>query len=127
MWNLTPSNLYIYNKIEVWRGQKKKSILFVGRKSTIREQGRSVVERRTCNTKTRPCNLKNFFLVVKNLIFTEKILFLFYFIFFFYFCSKHRIWAHVRPKAVLTSTHNLCFGSKLEKNRFTSAYNSFTV
>ena len=29
-----------------------------------------------------------------------------------YFCSKHRLWVH---EAVLTSTHNLCFGAKFRK------------
>ena len=30
---------------------------------------------------------------------------------FSYFCSKHRLWVHVRSliEAVLMSTHNLCF------------------
>ena len=27
--NVTPSNLYLYSKIEVWRGQEKKSIIDV--------------------------------------------------------------------------------------------------
>ena len=35
---------------------------------------------------------------------------------FFYFCSKHRVWVHVRlGEAVLTSTHILCFGAKIRK------------
>ena len=27
-----------------------------------------------------------------------------------------------RPEGVLTSTHNLCFGAKIRKNRYTPAY-----
>ena len=30
-------------------------------------------------------------------------------------------------KAVLTSTHNLCFGAKIRKNRYTPAYPSFAM
>ena len=30
-------------------------------------------------------------------------------------------------EAVLTSTHNLCFGAKIRKNRYTPAYPSFAV
>ena len=33
---------------------------------------------------------------------------------FFYFCSKYRLWVHVRT-ASITSTHNLCFRAKLRK------------
>ena len=48
-------------------------------------------------------------------IFSRKFL-----LFFSYFCSKHRLWVHVlephrRGEAVLTSTHNLCFGAKIRK------------
>ena len=32
---------------------------------------------------------------------------------FSYFCSKHRLWVHA--EAVLTSTHNLCYGAKIRK------------
>ena len=39
--------------------------------------------------------------------------------YFSYFCSKNRLWVFVRTthltKAVLTSTHNLCFEQKHEK------------
>ena len=39
------------------------------------------------------------------------------FLVFSYFCSKHRLWVHFRTAslAVLTSTHNLCLGSKITK------------
>ena len=43
----------------------------------------------------------------KNWKFSDK--------FFLYFCSKHRLWVLVRTasaRAVLTSTHNLCFEQK---------------
>ena len=30
-------------------------------------------------------------------------------------------------EAVLTSTHNLCFGAKIRKNRYTPAYPSFAI
>ena len=35
--------------------------------------------------------------------------------YFSYFCSKHRLWVHVRTASptVLTSTLNLCFGAKI--------------
>ena len=33
---------------------------------------------------------------------------------FLSFCSKHRLWVHVRT-AVLTTTHNLCFRAKIRK------------
>ena len=33
--------------------------------------------------------------------------------YFSYFCSKHRLWVHVRTAS--TSTHNLCFGAKIRK------------
>ena len=43
-------------------------------------------------------------------------------------CSKHRLWVLVRTaEAVLTSTHNLCFGAKNMKNRYTPAYTSFAM
>ena len=49
------------------------------------------------------------------------------FLYFSYVCSKHRLWVHV-AEAVLTSTHNLCFGSKIrKKNRYTSLYPSFAT
>ena len=32
---------------------------------------------------------------------------------FSYFCSKHRLWVHVRT--TLASTHNLCFRAKIRK------------
>ena len=35
--------------------------------------------------------------------------------YFSYFCSKHRLWVHVRTEAVLTCTHNVCFRSKIRK------------
>ena len=39
-----------------------------------------------------------------------------------YFCSKHRLWVHVRTAlvsvAVLTSTHNLCFRAKRESYEY---------
>ena len=34
---------------------------------------------------------------------------------FSYFCSKHRLWVHVRTEAVLTIIHNLCFRAKIRK------------
>ena len=42
-------------------------------------------------------------------------------LYFSYFCSKHGLWVHIRTasnrliEAVLTSTHNLCFGAKIRK------------
>ena len=37
-------------------------------------------------------------------------------IFFLIFCTKHRLWVHVRTaSAVLTSTHNLYFEAKIRK------------
>ena len=35
--------------------------------------------------------------------------------YFPYFCSKHRLWVHVRT--ALLSTYNLCFGPKIRKIR----------
>ena len=58
--------------------------------------------------KTCLCNIQGFFSVVKNENFIRKNL-----IFFLYFL------VHVRTnrlhKAVLMSTHNLCFGAKIRK------------
>ena len=44
---------------------------------------------------------------------------------FLSFCSKHRLLVHVRTDS--TSTHNLCFGEKIRKNRYTPASPSFTI
>ena len=38
-----------------------------------------------------------------------------FFFIFSLFLLKHRLWVHVRTEAVLTSTHNLCFGAKIRK------------
>ena len=43
-----------------------------------------------------------------------------------YFCSKHRLWVHV-AEAVLTSTHNLCFGAKIRKIGIPPTNPSFTI
>ena len=48
----------------------------------------------------------------KNVNFQKK------FFFFSYFCSKHRLWVHIRTasfEAVLMSTHNVCFRAKIRK------------
>ena len=42
-------------------------------------------------TKTCPCNIQEFFLVVKNLKFHQN-----FFLYFSYFCSKYRLWVLVR-------------------------------
>ena len=42
-------------------------------------------------TKTRPCNIQLFFTSVKMTFFGK-----FFFLLFSYFCSKHRLWVHVR-------------------------------
>ena len=50
--------------------------------------------------------------------------------YFSYFCSKHRLWVLVRtasPKAVLTSTHNLCFWAEIRKIMYTPVNPSFTT
>ena len=44
-------------------------------------------------TKTPPCNIKQFFMAVKIKIFSR-------FFLFSYFCSKHRLWEHVRTASV---------------------------
>ena len=54
---------------------------------------------------------RDFCFHIKMKISVEKLLY------FPYFCSKHRLWVHVRTATVLTSTHNLCFGPKIRKNR----------
>ena len=41
---------------------------------------------------------------------------------FFNFCSKHRLWIHVRIEAVLTSTHKLCFREKIRKEMYTPVF-----
>ena len=57
----------------------------------------------------------------------------FFYFYFSYNCSKHRLWVHVRTaslaEAVLTSTHNLCFRTKIKnkKNMYTPAYPYFTI
>ena len=38
-----------------------------------------------------------------------------FFLYFSYFSSKHRLWVNV-SEAVLSRTHNLCFGAKIRKN-----------
>ena len=48
------------------------------------------------------------FKVVKNENFQKKS-----FDIFSYFCSKHRLWVHIRT--CLTSTHNIYFGAKIRK------------
>ena len=50
--------------------------------------------------------------------------------FFLIFCSKHRLWVHVRtapmrPVAVRTSTHDLCFRAKIRKKMYTPVNPSF--
>ena len=51
------------------------------------------------------------FLVVKNLKFHQK-----YLDIFLIFAPKHRLWVRqFYTKAVLMSTHNLCFGAKIRK------------
>ena len=69
-----------------------------------------------------PCNSCNIFLVVKNKTF-GKIL-----IFFIFLCKKLIVGTSYNPlhEAVLRSTHNLCFGSKIRK-KYTSINPSFTV
>ena len=53
---------------------------------------------------------------------------LIFFLLFSYFCSKQRLWVHVRSlsEAVLTSTHNLCFRAKIRKMN-TPVNPSFTI
>ena len=48
-----------------------------------------------------------FFLSCKNRKFSVD-----FFLYFSYFCSKHRLWVHVRTAR---RTHNLCFESKIKK------------
>ena len=74
-----------------------------------------------CITKTRPCNLLRFLHLKKNLmeiIDIFFILFLFIYLFIYFFLLKTLIvdtrWDRL-GEAVLTSTHNLCFGSKIRK------------
>ena len=74
-------------------------------------------------TKTSPCNIQHCFSC------TSKKFQIFY-DYFSYNCSKHRLWVHVRTaEAVLTSTHNLCFRTKIKnkKNMYTPAYPNFTI
>ena len=59
---------------------------------------------------------RDFCFHIKMKISVEKLLY------FPYFCSKHRLWVHVRTATVLTSTHNLCFGPKIRKKSYTPAY-----
>ena len=80
-------------------------------------------------TKTRPCNIQyRDFLSCKNLKYLVE-----FFRYFSYFCSKHRLCVYVRTasenrlaEAVLTSTHNLCFGATI-RNRYTPANPSFDI
>ena len=67
-----------------------------------------------------------FFPAVKNLKFHYFIyLFFFYFIFYFsYFCSKHRLWVHVRTTS---PTIYVLEKKKNKKNGYTPAYPSFTI
>ena len=58
-------------------------------------------------TKTCPCNIQRFLKLLKMKIFGTKKNDI-----FLIFAPKHRLWVLVRTKAVLTSTHNLCFGAK---------------
>ena len=50
-------------------------------------------------------------------------------LYFTYFWSKHRLWVLVRTvsKAVLTSTHNLCFWAEIRKIMYTPVNPSFTI
>ena len=57
-------------------------------------------------TKTRPCNIQQYFTAVKMFIFRRN------FLIFFLFLLKTLI---VGSEAVLTSTHNQCFGAKIRK------------
>ena len=41
------------------------------------------------------------------------------FVCFSYFCSKYRLWEHVRTEAVLTCTHNVRLGAKKRKIMYT--------
>ena len=62
---------------------------------------------------TRPCNIQRHFVsAVKKLKFSPE---------------KKKIFYLFLLKGTLTSTHNLCFGAKNKKNRYTPAYPSFTV
>ena len=55
------------------------------------------------------------FISFKNRKFSAE----FFFCYFPVFCSNHRLWVHVRTaspgEAVLTCTHNLCFGAQIRK------------
>ena len=51
--------------------------------------------RNRCITQTCPCNIQQFLTAVKMKNFR-----LFFFWIFSYFCSKHRLWVHVRTASV---------------------------
>ena len=72
--------------------------------------------------KTCKCNIQRFFFFSeekKMKITLEKLYF------FLYFCSKHTLW--VFGEAVLTSTHNVYFGSKIKKNRYTPVNPGYAI
>ena len=71
-------------------------------------------------TKTCPCNIQRIFFSIKNLKFHWK-----NFDNFNIFCSD--IDCGFKLEAVLTSTHNQCFGAKIRKNRYTPACPTFTI
>ena len=63
--------------------------------------------------KTCPCHYENMPMQYTENFFCSKNS-KFHCNFFLYFCSKHRLWVHVRT-ASCRSTHNLCFGEKIRK------------
>ena len=77
-----------------------------------------------CITKTCPCNILQFFTAVTKIIFKGKI------VMFFSFLLKTLIVgtrSNRLSKAVLTTTHNLCFGTKIRKKMYTLVNPSFTI
>ena len=70
-------------------------------------------------------NYTDIFKVVKNENF-QRIFFVIY-IFLIFAQNIDCGFTLEPPRSVLTSTHNLWFGAKIRKNRYTPAYSSFTI
>ena len=72
-------------------------------------------------TQTCPCNILQYFTAVKMIVSDE--FFNFVLIFAQNFDCRYTL---ERPQAVLTSTHNLCFGAKI-RNKYSPENPNFTI
>ena len=79
------------------------------------------------NTKTCPCNIQRFFSAAKKLKIFMR--FLYIYIFFLIFAQNIDRGYKLEPprRGGSNEYHNLCFVSKMRKNRYAPAYPSFTV